>query len=256
MQKYGCSPIGKPLKKGSGKQKLSRAFLIIYLIAIGGALPLWLVQSARLFSSFVSGRRCKLGIFWRNHGNPSIAANRTHTRRQSHHGTDSKDRTGKSLLLLQEISYQPGQTVRKSRAQSRHYNLSLFVLDKGEEISAYVSNGDAMVLGLDGDGRITIDGTEHTVYAGEVIVMPAQKPHAVFAKEAFKCCSLFCFQRRCQDERPYRTRRVHQLRTLHGNLSGGIPHGQRWIGGGLCSAHGGRHGPHKGSGRKLSCSGH
>jgi len=43
-----------------------------------------------------------------------------------------------------------------------------------------------MVTVLEGTGRFTVDGVEHLVHAGEVLVMPAKKPHAVFAPEAFK----------------------------------------------------------------------
>ena len=43
-----------------------------------------------------------------------------------------------------------------------------------------------MVTVLEGTGRFTVDGTDHLVHAGEVLVMPAKKPHAVYAEEAFK----------------------------------------------------------------------
>lgn len=55
------------------------------------------------------------------------------------------------------------------------------------------SGGDAMVLGLDGQGVITIDGREHLVHAGEAIVMPAKKPHAVLATEPFKMLLIVLF---------------------------------------------------------------
>ncbi|MFR8331679.1 MAG: cupin domain-containing protein [Oscillospiraceae bacterium] len=50
-----------------------------------------------------------------------------------------------------------------------------------------------MVLGLDGQGVITIDGREHLVHAGEAIVMPAKKPHAVLATEPFKMLLIVLF---------------------------------------------------------------
>ena len=63
---------------------------------------------------------------------------------------------------------------------------TLFAFSKGEEISTHASGGDAMVLVLEGRGRFTIDGREHFCSAGESIVMPAGKPHAVYAAEDFK----------------------------------------------------------------------
>ncbi len=43
-----------------------------------------------------------------------------------------------------------------------------------------------MVLCLDGVGKITIDGVEYILHAGESIVMPARHPHAVYAQEQYK----------------------------------------------------------------------
>jgi quercetin dioxygenase-like cupin family protein len=39
---------------------------------------------------------------------------------------------------------------------------------------------------LDGLTEIRIDGKPHTLKAGEVIIMPANKPHALKATERFK----------------------------------------------------------------------
>ena len=61
-----------------------------------------------------------------------------------------------------------------------------FIKNIGEEISTHDSTGDAMVHVIDGVGQFTVDGAEHICKAGDVLVMPAKKPHAVFAKEDFK----------------------------------------------------------------------
>ena len=90
------------------------------------------------------------------------------------------------LTLKDEISYQKGQVVSKTLAQNDAVSITLFSFDKGEEISTHASGGDAMVLVLEGRGRFTIDGREHFCSAGESIVMPAGKPHAVYAAEDFK----------------------------------------------------------------------
>lgn len=92
----------------------------------------------------------------------------------------------KSLHLADQVQYLEGQIVSKTLAQNSHHSLTLFAFDKGEEISSHDSEGDAMVLALDGEGKITIDGAEHLLKAGDAIVMPAQIPHAVFASERFK----------------------------------------------------------------------
>ena len=93
---------------------------------------------------------------------------------------------GETLALTEQVEALPGQIVSKTLSQNDHHSLTLFAFDEGEEISTHASDGDALVTALDGTGRITIDGIEHLVNAGESIVMPAGKPHAVYAQARFK----------------------------------------------------------------------
>ena len=88
--------------------------------------------------------------------------------------------------MEKQVEYLPGQIVSKTLAQNGAVSLTVFAFDKGEEISSHDSDGDAMVTVLDGVGAITIDGKKHTLKSGETIVMPAGKPHAVYAPEQFK----------------------------------------------------------------------
>lgn len=92
----------------------------------------------------------------------------------------------KIITLGELVNIQPGQVVSKTLAQNAHVSLTLFAFDQGEEISTHDSTGDAMVTVLEGSGRFTIDGIPYECKAGETIVMPAKKPHAVYAIEAFK----------------------------------------------------------------------
>lgn len=97
------------------------------------------------------------------------------------------------LSLQDQVEYLPGQIVSKTLAQNEALSLTLFAFDKGEEISTHASDGDAMVMALDGTGQITIEGTLYTLQAGETIIMPAKKPHAVFATERFKMFLIVVF---------------------------------------------------------------
>jgi len=90
------------------------------------------------------------------------------------------------LEFSEQVSWLDGQIVSKTLTQNKHHSLTLFAFDKGEEISSHNSEGDALVLALDGQGRITIDSKEYNLSAGEAIVMPAKIPHAVYATEQFK----------------------------------------------------------------------
>ena len=97
------------------------------------------------------------------------------------------------LTLKEQVSYQPGQVVSKTLAQNDAVSVTLFAFDKGEEISTHESGGDALVLCLDGEGCITVDGVEHILHEGESILMPARHPHAVFGQERFKMLLVVVF---------------------------------------------------------------
>lgn len=92
----------------------------------------------------------------------------------------------KVLSLTGEIAVQQGQIVSKTLAQNDTVGITLFAFAKGEEISAHDSTGDAMVHVLEGTGKFTVGGKEHICKAGDVLIMPAKVPHAVYAVEDFK----------------------------------------------------------------------
>ena len=97
------------------------------------------------------------------------------------------------LELKNLVVYQEGQVVSKTLVQNSAVSVTLFAFEKDEEISTHESGGDAMVTGLEGTGRFTIDGREHILKAGQSIVMPARKPHAVYGEERFKMLLMVVF---------------------------------------------------------------
>lgn len=98
------------------------------------------------------------------------------------------------LSITDEVAYQSGQIVSKTLTQNNYHSLTLFSFDKDEEISSHDSDGDAMIVVLDGTAKITIGESEYIVKAGETIVMPAKIPHAVYAQEQFKMMLIVIFQ--------------------------------------------------------------
>lgn len=97
------------------------------------------------------------------------------------------------LVLKEQIACQEGQVVSKTLAQNRAVSITLFAFAKGEEISTHESGGDALVICLEGVGKITVDGVEYLLHEGESIVMPAGHPHAVYGEEAFKMLLVVVF---------------------------------------------------------------
>ncbi len=64
--------------------------------------------------------------------------------------------------------------------------ITLFAFDKGQKLSEHTAPYDAVVQVIDGAAQLTIGGDEKKVSAGEIIIMPANVPHAVVAEEKFK----------------------------------------------------------------------
>ena len=88
--------------------------------------------------------------------------------------------------LSELAEYEEGRVVSRTFAQNPSLSLTLFAFDKGEGVSTHTSPGDAMVHVLDGEALVNIDGKEMTVGSGQVVVMPANVPHAVTAVKRFK----------------------------------------------------------------------
>ena len=90
------------------------------------------------------------------------------------------------LELRDQLTYQQGQVVSKTLIQNDAVSVTLFAFEKDEEISTHESGGDAMVTVLEGTGRFTIEGDAFILHEGATIIMPANKPHAVYGEERFK----------------------------------------------------------------------
>lgn len=88
--------------------------------------------------------------------------------------------------LAGQVTVRSGEIVSKTLVQNDAVSITLFAFDKGEEISAHESSGDAFVTVLEGVGEYTVGDKKYEVHAGESLVMPANVPHAVYGKEAFK----------------------------------------------------------------------
>lgn len=93
---------------------------------------------------------------------------------------------GQPLELASLVGYQDGAVVSRTLMDKTNGTLTVFSFDQGQGLSEHTSPYDATVHILDGMATITIDGQEHQVQAGELMIMPANKPHALQAVQPFK----------------------------------------------------------------------
>ena len=64
--------------------------------------------------------------------------------------------------------------------------VTLFAFDKGQGLSEHTAPYDALVQVIEGEVEITISGKAHNLKEGEMIIMPANDPHALKALEKYK----------------------------------------------------------------------
>ena len=85
-----------------------------------------------------------------------------------------------------KIAYQDGAIVSRDILKRPTGTVTLFAFDAGQGLSEHTAPFDALVLVLDGEAEITIAGQTHRVAAGEMILMPANQPHALSARQHFQ----------------------------------------------------------------------
>ncbi len=98
----------------------------------------------------------------------------------------SADLKGKVLKMVDLMEYQEGSVVSREIIRKETGTVTIFAFDKGEGLSEHSAPFDAMVQVIDGKAEIIISGESNLVNAGEMIIMPANDPHALNALERFK----------------------------------------------------------------------
>ena len=93
---------------------------------------------------------------------------------------------GKGQRLAELVEYANDSIVSKTILDKSPGTVTLFAFDKGQKLSEHTTPYDAIVQVIDGAGQIIIDGKVNKIGAGEIIIMPANVPHAVVANEKFK----------------------------------------------------------------------
>ncbi|MFA6599973.1 MAG: cupin domain-containing protein [Candidatus Omnitrophota bacterium] len=94
--------------------------------------------------------------------------------------------TGQILDPAGMIAYQEASIVSRTLLTKKAGTVTLFAFDKGQSLSEHTSPYDAIVQGVEGRGEILIAGKPHALHKGEMIILPAQVPHAVKAPAKFK----------------------------------------------------------------------
>ena len=100
--------------------------------------------------------------------------------------SDESDLVGVSVKMKEMVSYQPGSVVSRTVIDKSAGTVTVFAFDSGQGLSEHTAPFDALVQVIEGVADITIAGSAHTVREGEMIIMPANKPHSLKANPQFK----------------------------------------------------------------------
>ena len=104
---------------------------------------------------------------------------------------DIENKTGNALMgesagMAALVDYQSGTVVSRTIIERNKGTVTIFAFDKGQGLSEHTAPFDALVYIIDGEADITISSQVIRMKAGEVVIMPANKPHALKAVESFK----------------------------------------------------------------------
>ena len=94
--------------------------------------------------------------------------------------------SGEVASAVSLIDYQDGAVVSREVVKKKTGTVTLFAFDEGQGLSEHTAPFDALVHLLDGEAEVTISGEPHRLKAGEMILMPANAPHALKAVARFK----------------------------------------------------------------------
>jgi quercetin dioxygenase-like cupin family protein len=92
----------------------------------------------------------------------------------------------KASRLVGLVDYQDQSVVSKTLIEKKTGTVTLFAFDHGHGLSEHTAPFDAMVYVLDGEVEIRISGNPSLLKEGDMIIMPADEPHALKAVKKFK----------------------------------------------------------------------
>ena len=91
-----------------------------------------------------------------------------------------------AINLTDLTAYQDGSVVSRTLIDKKVGTITVFAFAEGEGLSEHTVPFDAFVQVIDGAAEITITGVVHAVHAGQMIIIPANRSHALRALQRFK----------------------------------------------------------------------
>jgi quercetin dioxygenase-like cupin family protein len=97
------------------------------------------------------------------------------------------EKAGTQVIKLIDLAdYQEGSIVSRTIVDKKTGTITFFAFDEGQGLSEHTAPFDALVCLLDGEAEIVISGKSSRLKAGDMVIMPANDPHALRAITRFK----------------------------------------------------------------------
>ena len=93
---------------------------------------------------------------------------------------------GQAIGLIDLADYQEGSVVSRTIIDKKAGTVTFFAFDEGQGLSEHTAPFDAMVYLIEGEAEIVISGKSVHIKGGEMVIMPANRPHALRAVKSFK----------------------------------------------------------------------
>ena len=84
------------------------------------------------------------------------------------------------------VEYQSESVVSKTLIKGEKGSVTLFAFEQGQGLSEHTAPFDAFVHVTDGEAEVTVAQESQVVQAGQMIILPANIPHALQANIPFK----------------------------------------------------------------------
>ena len=92
----------------------------------------------------------------------------------------------KPVIIKSLVEYSNYSIVSRTILNKETGTVTLFAFDKGQSLSEHTAPFDALVQVIDGKAKIIINKAEYILEKDQLIIMPANIPHAVEALEKSK----------------------------------------------------------------------
>jgi quercetin dioxygenase-like cupin family protein len=88
--------------------------------------------------------------------------------------------------LADMIEYQKGSVVSRTVVDKKAGTVTLFAFDKDEGLSEHTAPYEALIYIVEGEVEVKVSARSFILEAGDMTMLPANKPHALRGIQRFK----------------------------------------------------------------------